>query len=357
MAAAHPVDSESDEGANPEPEADETSGATFSVTDVPASANGSASQQLLPLPKKIAAVVGKTVIPMSDFHAIFDRKVAKYHSRGRDIPETSESRYRRSIIKRLIYAEVLRQELAKRGLKIDPATLAKRTADQKRGIRDWEKHLERRGESNDSLREMKESNLAEEAILKDQGALEVTAAEVEADYQEIRTNWKSDKERFRASHILVTEGEDKESQRKAKKKALRIHALVTAKGADFANIAKKYGEGPSVSRGGDIGIFTADRMAVEFSKQAVALKIGQISKPVRTKYGWHVIKLTGRWPPGELPIDALEDAIRERLASRKLHQGRETLKEELLKRYSPTDFVSPTTPPPPKRSRRRVPSH
>ena len=60
---------------------------------------------------------------------------------------------------------------------------------------------------------------------------------------------------------------------------------------------------------------------------------GEISKPVETKFGVHIIKLIAKYPPGDLPKEALVEQIRERLSQRKLHQGRRDLKEALLARY------------------------
>ncbi len=66
------------------------------------------------------------------------------------------------------------------------------------------------------------------------------------------------------------------------------------KGTDFAELAKEFSEGPSKDNGGDLNYFTRDRMEKPFSDAAFALKVGEISEPVLTKFGWHVIKLEDR---------------------------------------------------------------
>ncbi len=327
------------------------------------------------LPDGPIAVVNGVEIPNAKFREIYDLKVKKYADRGRDIPASADRRYRKSIAERLVYHEVLAQEAEKLGVKYDEAALKEREEQQKRGIRDWDKHLERRGETETSLREMYIAELREKAILDKQGKLKVTPEEIEEDYQKIKGNWKSDQPRVRASHILVPigpqkadadphadpekaaptpvpEGTDEEKAKweaEAKAKADELYKAVTAPGASFEQIAKEKSTGPSAAKGGDINIFTADRMAEEFSEVAFKMNVGEISKPVKTKFGYHIIKLTGKWPAGELPKEALEDQIVSRLEQRKLHQGRRELKEELLAKNTIVDNIAATLGPEPER--------
>ena len=328
--------------------------------------------ELGPLPTGPIAVVNGVEIPNEAFTGIYNLKVQKYSERGREIPATADRRYRKSIAERLIWNEVLQQEAKKLEVDYDPDELSKREAQQRRGIRDWDKHLQRRGETEESLKAMYVAELREKAILEKQGALEVSADEVQADYDKIKGNWSADKPRVRASHILVPVGpkqtrrggdakadvseEDKKKQEEqAKTKIDELYTLATAEGADFAEIAREHSTGPSANKGGDIGIFTEDRMAEEFSETAFGMEVDQISKPVKTKFGWHIIKVTGKWPPGDLPLAALEDQIRDRLKQRKLHQGRRKLKEDLLGKYEITDNVKPTLGPEPQRRKPRRP--
>ena len=96
-------------------------------------------------------------------------------------------------------------------------------------------------------------------------------------------------------------------------------------------------------------------MAEEFSRAAFKLEVGEISKPVRTKFGFHIIKLTGSWPPGDLPVEALDDMIRDKLRKQKLFQGRRQLREELRERYPVIDNMKPTLGPEPQRRRHERP--
>lgn len=328
------------------------------------------------IPKGPIAKVGSVDIPNEAFASIYDLKVKKYTDRDREIPSSADRRYRKSIAERLIYHEVLAQEAKALGVDYDKTALEARESQQRRGIRDWEKHLSRRGETETSLRDMYVAELREKAILSEKGLLEVKPEEIAADYEKIKDNWKSDKPRVRASHILIPIGLTKERRphgkteepeasdedrakwdTEAKVLADEIYKTVLVEGADFAAIATEKSTGPSAAKGGDIGIFTADRMAEEFSAAAFAMKVGETSKPVKTKFGYHIIKVTGSWGPGELPQEALEDQIVNRLEQRKLHQGRRELKEELLAKYEVVDNIKPTLGPEPERKRKAQRGH
>lgn len=105
----------------------------------------------------------------------------------------------------------------------------------------------------------------------------------------LRKKFEADKDKFsqeqvKAAHILV----------KDQATADKVYKEVQ-KGGDFAKLAAKYSMDPSnKDRGGDLDWFTRDRMVPEFSQAAFALKAGEISKPVKTNFGYHIIKLEDR---------------------------------------------------------------
>ncbi|MGD9395166.1 MAG: peptidylprolyl isomerase [Candidatus Thorarchaeota archaeon] len=89
--------------------------------------------------------------------------------------------------------------------------------------------------------------------------------------------------KVRASHILV----DKHSQ------ALALISRIR-EGDDFRSIAKQYSTCPSKKKGGDLGWFTKGQMVPEFEKAAFKLNVGAMTnEPVKTKFGYHIIKRTG----------------------------------------------------------------
>jgi len=105
-------------------------------------------------------------------------------------------------------------------------------------------------------------------------------------------------ERVRARHILVSTREEAE-------KVLRE----LEGGAKFADLARKYSKDGSKEFGGDLGYFTFEEMVPEFSKAVFALKVGEVSRPVKTEYGWHIIKLEDRKKVGPRPFEQVAPSI------------------------------------------------
>jgi len=102
--------------------------------------------------------------------------------------------------------------------------------------------------------------------------------------------YKNDKEitvsqvkEVRASHILVS----------TKEQAEKIRAEILA-GKSFADAAREYSECPSSRQGGDLGYFGHGAMVQEFDKAAFEIPVNQVSEPVKTQFGWHLILVTDK---------------------------------------------------------------
>jgi peptidyl-prolyl cis-trans isomerase C len=106
----------------------------------------------------------------------------------------------------------------------------------------------------------------------------------------------------RARHILV----------KDEKEAIAVEAELK-KGTDFATVAKDKSSCPSAAKGGDLGFFTRDRMVKEFSDTAFALKVGEVSAPVKTQFGYHIIEVVEIKEAGARPLDEVRTEIENKL--------------------------------------------
>lgn len=134
----------------------------------------------------------------------------------------------------------------------------------------------------------------------------VTDEEVKAAYEKEASKVKIS-ERVRARHILV------QTEKDAKEVLGRLN-----KGEKFEDIAKQVSLDGSKDYGGDLGYFSSEEMVPEFSKAAFALKIGEISPPIKTDYGWHVIKLEDRKQGGAQPFEQVKAGVKAVLMRKKV---------------------------------------
>lgn len=267
--------------------------------------------------------------------AEFDKKYAKmtkaFTVRKKDIPEGLAQRYKESILKQLVDKELLRQAIAKDGIKVEEAALEKEFAEYKKMFRtdeNFQRYLKSSEVSIDQIKGNISHNLAVTALLEKQGNLSVTDDEIKAYFEKNKARYEV-KEQVRASHILFKVGkkDDKAKDAAAKKQADDVYKLAIAKGADFAALAKKHSQGPTAPRGGDLSYFTKGRMVPAFEKVAFAMKPGEVAKPVRTQFGWHVIKVTDKKEGRQRPFAEVKESIDKLLRNKKSRQA----KSELLK--------------------------
>jgi EpsD family peptidyl-prolyl cis-trans isomerase len=238
------------------------------------------------------AKVGNVKIMQADF----EREMKNLPNFAQKMFEGSDGRER--FLGELIKKELLYQEALKRGLDKD-AEYLKRVEDFKKitlvGI-------------------LLEKEMASKATVSD---------------QDIKDYYEKHKEDFavgqiRASHILVKTEED------AKKILERLK-----KGEDFAKIAKKSSIDPgSAKNGGDLGFFSAGQMLPEFEAAAVKLKPGEISEPVKTKFGYHIIKVTDKKIGKSVEFEKVKSYISQRLSAEKQKGFFDSYIEELKKKYT-----------------------
>jgi peptidyl-prolyl cis-trans isomerase C len=123
------------------------------------------------------------------------------------------------------------------------------------------------------------NRLLMDSLLANEGKAALTDDAMKKVYEDASKQITGEQE-VHARHILV----ETEDEAKAVKAELD-------KGADFAELAKKKSKDPGASDGGDLGFFTKDQMVPEFSAVAFSLEPGKISDPVKSQFGWHIIKV------------------------------------------------------------------
>lgn len=196
----------------------------------------------------------------------------------------------------------------------------------------FDAEIKKSGKTPEQIRRNIRTQLAQQAWIEQQIApdIHVTPEEVEKFYKESPPNKFDAPEMLRASHILVGVRKDAppEDSLVAEKKIDDIAARLK-KGESFESLAKQYSDDPNTKdRGGDLEYFSRERIMPEFADAAFKLKIGEISAPVRTDFGYHLIKLTDRKPAHTATLEEARDQIaayltdeKRRAAIAKLVQG------------------------------------
>jgi peptidyl-prolyl cis-trans isomerase D len=139
---------------------------------------------------------------------------------------------------------------------------------------------------------------------------------VEVSEEELRQRYESEKDTYQqpeqrhARHILfkVEEGASDEVRAKQKKKAEEVLARAK-KGEDFAKLAEEFSEGPTRTRGGDLGFFARGRMVPAFDTAVFSMQPGGISELVETPFGYHIIKLEEIRPAVTRGFDQVKDSL------------------------------------------------
>lgn len=174
------------------------------------------------------------------------------------------------------------------------------------------------------LEKTKETLLKSYALGKLLENVEITDEDLKNYYDNHKDNFKNNAS-VEASHILV---EDESVAKEIKEKLNN--------GADFKELAKEYSNCPSKENGGNLGVFTKGQMVKEFEDAAFNMGVGEISDPVKTQFGYHIIKVTNKNDESVRTFEEAKPDI-ERLVRREKEKDlyKHTV-ERLYKKYNVT---------------------
>lgn len=212
--------------------------------------------------------------------------------------------------------------------------------------------LAARGLDRASLMRELERNLVIGKYINDNVTSKITVTPEEAaEYYKSHTEEFRHPDMVRTSHILimVTEGATADQDRLARQRAEAILARAR-KGEDFAKLAQETSMDSSASQGGDIGYVTPGQVDPAYQAAAFSLAVGSLSDPVRSRVGYHIIKVTDKKKEGIATLDESRVQLTEFLKNQKsdrqlqqlVDQQRKEAKIEVLITVGPLPPVSPT---------------
>jgi peptidyl-prolyl cis-trans isomerase C len=274
-------------------------------------------------PEDKVAVVNGSTITQENFNREMNAFRQRLLSEGRSLSDSQLLEMKKDILESLINTELLYQDAQRQGIKIDEADIDKELMTVKERFPnevEFKNALSKMNLSEADLRSEIKRGLAVQHFVDKKFAqgIAISDKETKAYYDGHRDSFK-EPERMRASHILIKfDSRGEKSQKAASRKKIEKVQQKLKKGEDFAALAKEFSEGPSAAKGGDLGYFTRGQMVKPFDDAAFALKPGEVSDIVETRFGYHLIKAVEKKPEGIIAYAEVKDRLQEHLKQKKV---------------------------------------
>jgi parvulin-like peptidyl-prolyl isomerase len=284
------------------------------------------------LPQGAVAQVGGKLVSQDQF----DELLAIYQAAGRVPDKKTQSKeyqtFQQNLAEYLVMLEVLRQQAPSFGVRITDRDVEEQLArlkdmfqgDEKR----WNEALKKQKLTLEQFKEsLRERLLVDEMKAAVTKEVALSDDEVKAYYDEHKTDYTEPEER-ETRHILIspfaeaaggagtitpTEADWDVARAEAEKVRSEIQ-----NGADFGTEARKYSDDEtSREAGGELGNVVRGQMVPQFEEAVFSLKKGELSQPVRTEYGYHLIQVTDITPEAQIPYEEVKEKIRSALLAQR----------------------------------------
>ena len=296
--------------AQPAPEAAATP-AQPAAAPVPTEAQPAAESKPLELPEVVATVNG-TDISRAQLQDIFNAAVQSSGMKVADLSTAQQLGGYTQLLNDLIDRQLLLSAASKEEVSSeDVEAEIKKFKSQFPDEAIFEAQMKQAGMSNEKLQNDVREELKIRRWMESQiKTPEISEADAKSFYESNLKEFEQP-ETVKASHILFMVDADAPADVvKQKEEAAKKAAARAKNGEDFTALAKELSEEPGASEsGGDLGFFPKDRMVPEFANAAFAQNLNDIGEPVKTQFGWHVIKVTEKKAAGTVPFDEVDDQI------------------------------------------------
>jgi parvulin-like peptidyl-prolyl isomerase len=295
------------------------------------------------VPADAIAVVGDQEIPKTEFDTLMARAQKSYENQKRDFPKAGTPEYqdlKTRAVAFLVQRYRLVQEAEERGVEVNDEDVQARLDQIKKDNfeddqKKFDQALEREGLTLDDAKTEVRYQLLQEKLFEDvTNDIEATDEQIAKYYEENKAQFTQPASRD-VRHILV----------KTKAKADELEQEL-ANGASFAALARKYSQDKgSAKLGGKIPVQKGSTVP-PFDKAAFSLDTDEISKPVKTTFGWHIIMPISDVKPEKVqPLDDIRDSIAQQLAEERKNKAIEEFLKSLEEKF-PAIYAAGFEPPP-----------
>jgi peptidyl-prolyl cis-trans isomerase C len=284
-------------------------------------------------PGENAAVVNGSPIGLKRFEQLIEAEQQRAMMQGMQISQDQLAELKKQALDYLINMELLSQEAKKAGYQAEPEQVQQQINQIKgqfEGEEEFKQALASEGTDEATIREDIKKSIMVQKFVMERFASEVTVEESETrDYYDRNPQVFMQPEQVRASHILFTVDQNATAEEVAAAKEKAENALKRYRdGEEFSSLAQELSQCPSSAQGGDLGLFGRNQMVPEFEQKAFSLKVGEVSEPLRTQYGFHLIRLTAKNDESRLAYDEIKDQITEHLREVRFNELLESFLEE-----------------------------
>lgn len=255
--------------------------------------------------KMIIAQVNNYVINFDEYNAELERILVKFHL------EVPTDKAKKRALEQLIDAYLLLQVAKDSGIEVHTDDIEECFVDfmlKYDSENEFQSMLETSNITIDIVKERIHNDLLIKEFVKTNfpSECDISSEKLNDIYQENKDSFRT-QEMVKASHILV-QGQDGESLQKI----IQIRESIESP-QDFHRIASECSDCPSSLQCGDLGFFTRGKMVKKFEHTAFELKVNEISQPVKTQFGYHIIMLTERKESKVADFDEVRESLEKRL--------------------------------------------
>lgn len=240
------------------------------------------------------------------------------------------------IVEDLVNQKLIADAVAEEDLEITDAMIEERTAGFRLEFQelygedfDFDSFIAQQGFTEEEVEETIAETIAIEALLEARGMEEPTEEDARA-YYDANPGEFDMPERVAARHILITVQADESAPQweEAREEIEALRAEIEG-GADFATLAREHSQDGSAQQGGALGEFVRGQMVPEFEEVAFQLEVGEVSEPVRTQFGWHLIEVTEKMDSGVVEFEEIAAPLQRQLKEVALQEALDALLIEL----------------------------
>lgn len=285
---------------------------------------------------RVVAVVNKDVITLSE---LLETAAHYFYERQQPIPREPDRGFLEQLLARLIETRLELQEAEREKMVVEDAEVAEQLAELlKRSNFKSEEELERalsaQGLTLESVRKRLREQIMIQMVIRRKVTFRVSVTDDEIERYFIENREKLEKGfSFRARHILITPeppGSEPEWEA-ARRKAEEVWDLVRS-GQDFAELARKFSQDPSAAEGGDLGVMKQGELDPGIEAAVLRLRPGDAAGPVRSRLGYHIVKLEWKESMSGEALTQTKRQIREILFRQKYQARLEGWLKEIKQR-------------------------